>query len=160
MTVYQCREAFERKNGDLTYFKTDIILRNGDEFFFADTKDRYKNDADIPLNEFDIEPIKIDHIWPLFPQDLTMAPNPLPINSYFKPSPLIFYDKNYATPSSPSDLLLEEARTCEFLRKNPHPNIVEYLGCVVHANRITGLCLVKYGATLATIVDQMAHKNG
>lgn len=129
MTVYQCREAFEQKNGDLTYFKTDIILRNGDEFFFADTKNRYKNDADIPLNELDIESIKIDHIWPLFPQDLTMAPIPLPINSYFKPSPLIFYEKNYATTSSPSDLLLEEARTCEILRKNPHPNIVEDLGC-------------------------------
>lgn len=160
MTVYECREALEEKDGDLTYFKTDIILRNGDELFFAETKDRYKHDADIPLDKLDIEPIKIDHIWPLFPQDFTMAPNSLPINSYFKPSPVIFYDKKYATTSSPSGLLLEEARTCEILRKNPHPNIVEYLGCVVHENRITGLCLAKYGATLTTIVDQMAHKNG
>lgn len=58
----------------------------------------------------------------------------------------------------PSNILLEEAQICEILRKNPHPNIVEYLGCVVHANRISGLCLVKYNATLATLVKQMPHK--
>lgn len=160
MTVYEYRKAFEEKDGDLTYYKTDIIFRNGDEFFFTETKNQYKNDADISLDELDIEPIKTDHIWLLFSQGFTIAPNTLPINSYFKLSPLIFYDKNNATTSFPGDLLLEEAQTCEILKKNPNPNIVEYLGCVIHANQITGLCLVKYGESLATIVDQMAYKNG
>lgn len=82
------------------------------------------------------------------------APNPLPANSYVKTPSLIDYNEETAARSPPSDLLLEEARICEILRKNPHPNIAEYLGCVVNGNRISGLCFVKYNATLATLVNQ------
>lgn len=158
MTVYECGRIFEEKDGDLTYSHTNIIFKKGDEYFYAKTKIRYKIDDDIPLDELNIEPIHIDHIWPLFPQDFTIAPNPLPINTYAKSSSLVYYEKDIAMEFSASHLLLEEARVCEILRKNPHPNIAEYLGCVVQGGRITSLCFVKYDATLATLVNQMPHK--
>jgi serine/threonine protein kinase len=34
------------------------------------------------------------------------------------------------------------------LRLHPHPNIAEYLGCVVKKGRVTGLCFTKYPAYL------------
>jgi len=51
----------------------------------------------------------------------------------------------------PRDLLLEEAQICELLRKHPHPNVAQYLGCVVRTatNQIMGLCFVRYEMTLA-----------
>lgn len=86
MIVCEFMEAFEKKDGDLTFHHTAIILRKGDEFFHAETKNQYKIKDDIPLDELNVEPIPIDHIWPLLPQpqDLTIAPDPLPINSYVK----------------------------------------------------------------------------
>lgn len=158
MTVHESGQIFEERDGDLTYSHTSIIFKKGYEYFYAKTEIRYEIDDDIPLDELNIEPIHIDHIWPLFPQDFTIAPEPLPINAYVKSSSLVYYEIGIAMGFSASRLLLEEAQVCEILRKNPHPNITEYLGCVVHENRITSLCFVKYDATLAMLVAQMPHK--
>ena len=46
------------------------------------------------------------------------------------------------------DLLLQEARFCEILRKAPHPNVAAYLGCVKNDGWILGLCFAKYKKTL------------
>jgi serine/threonine protein kinase len=53
-----------------------------------------------------------------------------------------------------SDLTLNEAKVCETLRAHPHPNIAEYLGCLVDKGRIIGLCFVKYDMTLSQRVAQ------
>lgn len=45
-------------------------------------------------------------------------------------------------------VLLHEAQVCEILRASPHPNIAQYLGCIVKHGRIAGLCFVKYNMTL------------
>ena len=47
-----------------------------------------------------------------------------------------------------SSLLLHEAEVCEILRASPHPNIAQYLGCIVENDGIMGLCFVKYGMNL------------
>lgn len=158
MTVHECGQIFEEKDEDLTYSHTTIIFKKRFEYYYAKTEIRYEINDDIPLDGLNIEPIHIDYMWPLFPQHFTIAPNPLPINAYVKSSSLVYYEKDIAMKFSTSHLLLEEARVCEILRKNPHPNITEYLGCVVHKNRITSLCFVKYDATLATLVNQSPHK--
>ncbi|KAG5990450.1 hypothetical protein E4U52_004560 [Claviceps spartinae] len=45
-------------------------------------------------------------------------------------------------------LVLHEIEALELLRKHPHPNIVEYRGCVVTDGRVSGLCLAKCKMTL------------
>jgi serine/threonine protein kinase len=47
-----------------------------------------------------------------------------------------------------SDQVIHEVRICEILRKNPHPNIIQYLGCVVKDDKIHGLCFTKYSMDL------------
>lgn len=48
----------------------------------------------------------------------------------------------------PSDILVTETRTCEILKKPPHPNLAQYLGCIYQGDRITALCFTKYETTL------------
>ncbi|KAH7006489.1 kinase-like domain-containing protein [Fusarium venenatum] len=51
------------------------------------------------------------------------------------------------------DLVALEARVCELLMKNPHPNIVKYWGCYVVDGRIRALCFSKYRMTLKQRID-------
>jgi hypothetical protein len=60
----------------------------------------------------------------------------------------IFNSLHYDHANQIPDLFLAEARICEILKKHPHPNIVQYFGCVTQNDRITGLYLVKYLTTL------------
>lgn len=72
-----------------------------------------------------------------FLEEFTLAPNPIPVDTYVKRPSLISYDEKDST--SISELMLEEARICEILREHPHPNIAQYLGCLVENGRISGL---------------------
>lgn len=50
--------------------------------------------------------------------------------------------------------VLSEAKVCEILRRNPHPNIAEYRGCEVSRDwRITGLCWAKLTDSLMQRVN-------
>ncbi|ORY56629.1 uncharacterized protein BCR38DRAFT_490518 [Pseudomassariella vexata] len=64
-----------------------------------------------------------DVLWPAYRPSLTQAPDSLPPNSY-------------------------EVQVGEVLRKNPQPNIVRYLGCVVKGGKIRGPLLAKYAEML------------
>jgi hypothetical protein len=66
---------------------------------------------------------------------------------------LLWYGDTVAS-TDVSNLLLNEAQVCEILRANPHPNIAQYLGCVVENDRITGLCFVKYSMNLSEKVQR------
>ncbi|RCI16356.1 hypothetical protein L249_2849 [Ophiocordyceps polyrhachis-furcata BCC 54312] len=46
-----------------------------------------------------------------------------------------------------------DVEACEVLRIHPHPNIVQYLGCIVRDGRITGLGFAKYSSTLSQILE-------
>jgi len=52
---------------------------------------------------------------------------------------------------------MNEAEVCEILRASPHPNIAQYLGCIVENDRITGLCFVKYDMNLSERVTKDSH---
>ena len=73
----------------------------------------------------------------------TLAPSPLPPDSYFKQPSLLYYGD---TPASlePGRQVLAEVEVCEVLRRHPHPNIAQYLGCVTENGRAMGLCFKKY----------------
>jgi serine/threonine protein kinase len=156
MEVHEYKQAWMDMGDDFEYSHTTVILRRGDEFFYARTIRRYRSSSEISSHDLDLHPIPAADIWPVFSTDLTRAPDPLPADCYVKrPSLLHYADMTFR--SQLSNLLLQEARTCELLRKNPHPNIAQYLGCIIHNNRITGLCFVRYSMTLAHGLNDNAH---
>ena len=160
MQVLEQSEAFMEVGEDLAYSHTVVILREGEKFYYANTKCRGLSSDEIDPNDLELRPIPIDDFWPPFPSDFTSAPDPVPADCFIKRPSLVSYDA--IDDVRLSDLLLEEARTCEILRKHPHPNIAQYLGCTVERDRITGLCFVKYSTTLAdrlNDLDRPVHKD-
>jgi serine/threonine protein kinase len=100
------------------------------------------------LGSFNMQSIPAAHIWPPYSDGLTMAPDSaLPEDCFIKRPSLLSYDEDKATRIP--DLVLAEARICEILRKNPHPNVAQYGGCLVRDNHIIGLCFAKYDITLS-----------
>lgn len=153
MEVHQQNEVWkELEDGDLEFAWTKIVIRGqNDQYFYATTKVRIHllpplSPAD--LDRLDKTPISIDNIWPLFSTQFSRAPEPLPSGFFVKGPCLINCDETEELAYQPSSFILREVQICEFLKKHPHPNIATYIGCVVDANRIKGLCLVRYKMTL------------
>jgi hypothetical protein len=153
MEVCEQNEAFVEEDGDLVFSHTKIILRNGAQYYYAITSRRYHSSSEV--NSFELNPIPISasKIWPLFPKYLTQAPEPLPQDCYVKRPSLLYHGDTEAS-TELSSLLLNEAEVYEVLRAYPHPNIAQYLGCIVENDRITGLCFVKYGMNLSERVTK------
>ncbi|KAI1767734.1 serine/threonine kinase [Hypoxylon sp. FL1150] len=153
MKICEQSEAFVEKDGDLVFQNTKIIFQQQDEYFYATTKQRLSASSKIDANNLHLINIPTDNIWPRFDTRFTRAPDPLPPNSYVKQPSLLHYGDTVASLKL-SELLLNEAEICETLRRHPHPNIAQYLGCIVEAGRIRGLCFVKYSMTLPQRLKQ------
>ncbi|KAF2458987.1 hypothetical protein BDY21DRAFT_384881 [Lineolata rhizophorae] len=151
--------AFVEKGGDLEFSHTKLILKDGHQYFYAKTPRRCRSLPKIDIYTLELQPIPISHIWPLFTEQLTLAPEPLPANSFVKQHSLLDYGDTPAS-TSLSTLLLNEAQIFEVLRKHPHTNIVEYHGCLVKDERIVGLGFVHYGCTLAELLCLNGIENG
>ena len=145
MEIYEKGEIWEEEGDGLTFSYTKVILRSGDAFFQARTNLRLT--SAINANELDVIPIPIECIRPPYSAELSRAPTPLPVDTYVKSASLL--DCESGVELGPSALVLAEARICETLKKNPHPNIAQYIGCVTQGDRITGLCFTRYDKTLA-----------
>jgi len=154
--VLEMNEFFEEIDRDFNFAGTLIVYEDENEMHHAVLEDRCTSPSDIrpELLKNDIQ-IPRSAYSPEFPSKFTLAPEPLPINSYIKTASLISYDRIREGPQP--DLIaksvLMEAETCEILRKHPHPNIATYLGCQVSDGRITGLCFAKYQRTLMQEVN-------
>ena len=115
----------------MTYSHTKFILRKGDEYFYSRSSHRYRPLETVFPYDLEVYPIPAEDLWPAFPNNLTAAPHPLPAHCYVKRPSLIHYAEDHVF--RPRDLLLEEAQICEVLLEHPHPNVAQYLGCVVQS---------------------------
>lgn len=133
-------------DGGPKFLCTHVIFRDGDDYFSIELPERVTRPEDLPVvDRNSLEKIPREHIWPLYEDHLTICPDPEGSDVYIKQPRLTGYKGS----DSLSLYLLEEARTCQVLMENSHKNIARYLGCVVKAGRITGLCFKKYAETLA-----------
>ena len=154
MEVCQQSEAFVEEHGDLEFSHTKLILREGNQYYYAITSHRYSDDTSkIDPHGLDLVPIPASQIWPSFSAQFGRAPEPLPQDCYVKRPSLLHYGDTKAS-TELSSLLLNEAEVCEILRASPHPNIAQYLGCIVENDKIMGLCFVKYGMNLKERVTE------
>lgn len=88
-----------------------------------------------------LKPLPDEELYPLYPEEggLTVAPDDV-TGRYVKRTAWATYLDFRGTEFLPK-LMLQEARTMEFLAQHPHSNIVGYYGCRVKRGRITGLVL-------------------
>ncbi|KAG6098591.1 hypothetical protein E4U30_007790 [Claviceps sp. LM220 group G6] len=149
MEVYQSANFVVEKDGELEFGFTKIIIRGpNQDFYYAISEERVRRPITIDLDKLNKIPIDTDTIWPRYSARFLRAPSPVPQDSYVKETNLCSYQKcpegMEAQKRPLSDLVLHEIEAYELLRRHPHPNIVEYRGCVVSDGRITGICLAKY----------------
>ncbi|KAF2648603.1 hypothetical protein K491DRAFT_684560 [Lophiostoma macrostomum CBS 122681] len=133
--------------------------------FVTPTFDVYFGRLPIPKTKMTFEDIKSalklvpdSAIYPKIPAHLLCIQAPVDEGEmYIKRPRILDYDK-FTEEGSSSDWiprqLLQEACTLELLQRNPHPNIVNYHGCIFVHDRIVGLALDKYAQTLE---QRVAH---
>ncbi|PUU77423.1 serine/threonine-protein kinase-like protein [Tuber borchii] len=147
MEVCEQAEMFIEEDRCFAFYYTKIILREGNQYYYAITSRRYPVTSKVDLDALDIVSIPPSQIWPSFPTQFRRAPEPLPQDCFVKRPSLLEYG-NTEDSNHLSSLLLNEAEVCEILRASPHPNIAQYLGCIVEDDKIMGLCFIKYGMNL------------
>jgi serine/threonine protein kinase len=148
MKYYDMAEIWEFGGGDPEFLYTNVIFRDGDDYFWSQQpkRDHLLEDDPANIDQSLFQKIPPEHIWPrLEDKDkLTICQNPHSPDVYIKQPQLTRYNES----ESLSKYLLQEAHICQFLMEHPHENVARYLGCVVKDHRITGLCFQKYAETL------------
>ncbi|KAG6123555.1 hypothetical protein E4U12_000766 [Claviceps purpurea] len=148
MEVNEFAEFFVPIDGEDEFYLTRIILRGPNEdFYYAETKDRFHTSSEIDIDSLEKISIDTDRCWPRYSARLLRAPSPVPPDSYVKEAEFLYY--TYDTKATRlRNLAAHEIEAFELLRQHPHPNIVEYRGCVVSDGRISGICLAKLEMSL------------
>jgi serine/threonine protein kinase len=88
-----------------------------------------------------------EEVYPVAPSHLTSVSVPIDGRAFVKKPKLLSYDCFKGT-NLMSELLLQEAEILELLKRNPHPNIVRYHGCLIKRGHVVGLVLDRFPATL------------
>ncbi|KAJ5365320.1 hypothetical protein N7517_008206 [Penicillium concentricum] len=133
-------------DGNPEFLYMNVIFQDGDDYFSAQVPELVAHPEDLPpvIDQSGLQKIPLEHIWPLLEDNLTECLDFEKPDVYIKRPRLTGYDGS----ASLSLYLLQEARICQILMRNPHENVAGYLGCMVKAGRITGLCFRKYAETL------------
>ena len=101
-----------------------------------------------------MHPILVERIYPTYHKNLLKAQDSILPNCYIKRPVLSTYD-NPSDAQVLKNLMMAEIEVYEILRSSPHPNIAEYLGCLVMGDgNIHGVCITRYETTLSDLVDQ------
>ena len=156
MELLEMNEIVEECDGQFQYADTLIVYRADSNIYHAALKGRSSSPTNIKQEDLrNIVQIPVSAYCPRYTSDVSKAPDPIPEDCFLKKPRLISYDRVYKgpQPNSIAESVLAEARVCERLRQNPHPNIATYLGCHVSSDRISGLCFVKYSHTLREEVN-------
>lgn len=133
-------------------FKSDtaVFSQGSDIFVSRNTSQQFPPDVSIHLEELKSIKVDLNDVFPIFdPKLFTLAPEPLPKQSFVKRQTLGAYEGNGKGRShAPRELVRREAIACEALRQPSHPNIAKYFGCIVEHSRIVALCFQRYNETL------------
>lgn len=152
MEICEKGEMYMEKGDDVVFDHTKIILRGVDgEYFYAKIKQRIFRNPEIDISGLVTTRIPGERIWPLADPAFTRAPDSLPSPSYLKRPKLLYYEDNL-TDLDYGQNILTELEACETLRLHPHPNIAQYMGCVVTEGRVKGLVFAKYSITLSEVL--------
>lgn len=155
MEVLESSEDYGGPGDPVAFHHSNILYRLDNEVYQASSQKRRTLDAEFKLSDlYDITMIPSTALSAPFDQSFTEAINPS--QWYIKRPKLSRFNSLY--PELISQLLIREARVCETIRRNPHPNIAQYHGCEVQDGRIKGLCFTKYDCSLYQRVNP--HKHG
>lgn len=133
-----------------------LVWTDGEDFFTHRHYDRHDPEDPSELAKL-AQKIPRSYYLPDAPPGLTLAPSPLPLDSFIKSPIPIDYEPARADSTLDADMVTREARVCEKLLANPHPNICRYYGIVEKDGRIAGLCFQRIDRELKEAITEGAQ---
>lgn len=149
-------QLWEQFSEQMVFDSTRFIFVDADYNVYSGTSP--KRLSELSLEEVNdlLELVPDEFVYPEPTPGVTLLPNNL-LETWYLKGPML---QNYEDirirdllPSLPI-ILLGEAKILETLKEHPHPNLVEYHGCVVTRGRITGIVLTKYPTTLKRRIQE------
>jgi serine/threonine protein kinase len=137
-------EEDDEKGNPIFLYSSFGFITNEHEAYFGKSK----------LRKFDLTPEDIgrslerlpdEDVYPIAPSKITNSAI-LASKSVFIKGPKLHLDFR-GTGLLPK-LILQEAEIMELLMRKPHPNIIQYHGCLIKSGRIVGIVLDRYPMTL------------
>ena len=138
-----------------------FLYRKNEDYYLSSSDDRYRFPFELstsdPIPSILIPP---SEYCPLASRKITIV-QPQHLESCFIKYPHV---KLWPKPVMDAELkivkerMLREVQAYEMLSRKPHPNIAEYLGCMVKDGLIRGICLTKYDETLGQRVNPSGVK--
>ena len=149
---FSLQEVWTDPDGSPTFQYTSVTAYVDGRPYAGKSDQRMEDvdDADILTL---LQPVPLENVNPLYPDGFLQAPPSSPDSHYLK-APSFKWEDSESGRVFVAECLLNEVTALERLRQHPHPNIVEYLGCVVKDGRIAQLCLKRYTCSLAEYVSQ------
>lgn len=144
-------ESFKHdENDELVFSSTNyILLDESDGTVYYGSLGIPKLQISLDQARRSLKKIPEEEIYPLLPPELSpLALTAITPDQYIKRPKFLSYSWS-AGMQVIAARFLEEARTLDLVRRNPHPNVVSFEGCVVRNGRIVGLAMKRYPVTLA-----------
>lgn len=143
---FSLREIFTDDYGARKFQETLITAFVDGNAYSGKSPLRMEDMDEVEVLEY-LQPVPPENVFPLAPDDLTVAP-PFDKTKHYLKAPQFTYGDSLPGRTFVADVLLNEARVLERLRRKPHVSIVPYHGVVVKDSRITHLCLQRCHSSL------------
>ncbi|OCK94163.1 uncharacterized protein K441DRAFT_660433 [Cenococcum geophilum 1.58] len=146
-SLHSLSEFFIAEPGEerLSHLTFTYVDEDDNAFFGSATC--AKRDPTLRLVNDSLKRIPDEDIFSIPPEDTTLADVTSRNGYYLKRPNLSNYGRLKGLNIIPK-ILLDEIQVLELLKKNPHPNLVYYLGSVIKRGRIIGFALTKYLQTI------------
>ncbi|EME81074.1 3-phosphoinositide-dependent protein kinase [Pseudocercospora fijiensis CIRAD86] len=148
---FSLREIWSEDEGNPEFRGTHITAFVDGNAYAGRSSERAGEMDDADVLQY-LDPVPTENIFPLMPNDFTVAPA-FDASKHYLKAPQFTYDDRLPGNTFVADCFLHEAAVLERLMKHPHPSIVTYFGCVVRNKRITHLTLKRYPRTLTELKD-------
>jgi hypothetical protein len=157
MEIIELTKTFREVEGKLKFYRNTLFLKENEQLFYSHTYSHNLRYNQIKIENLSIHAIPTEEIYPPFSPDVSLAPQPLPDRCHVKTPDLLSYKPDAPLGTRPCDTFLEEIRILEILKANPHPNIAQYLGCIIQNYRIKGVVFAKYHMTLVDRLEDISR---
>lgn len=147
MEIVQRTESFKTLEGEFQFAYVSYFVRQNGALYYGKWRHRFSTPTTLEDLD-DLEEVKTEDRGPVMEPEWSIYSGPL-ANVHVRTPSLLAY-VNGVDLERP---IRYEVEACEILKKNPHPNIAAYHGCLVTHDRVSGLCFKKYSATLMERVN-------
>lgn len=145
MEIIKTSEAFKRVDGTFQFQYVHGIVQHDGCMYIAKWKDRRQVPCDFS-KLYDVKPLVTEGRGPRLLPSWTVVQG----HECYVKTPDLWA---FAQGSELEDRIQREVEVCELLKQNPHPNIARYRGCLVRAERVSGICFQRYTSTLLEKVN-------